>query len=279
MATPYTDAVLNDSPLLYWHLDETSGTTATDASPNSRPGTYNASPTLGAQGLVDDGGAVTLNGTSHYISRASESALNFAGTAAMSLECWVKFSTIDAGFRRLFSRENTTADGYFIYMNLTDGLRFERDVAAGGGNTIGNWHPNVGDWHHVVATYDGTNMRFYIDGVLNAGPTGSAGSMLTFTQEFDVGRNSKGGDFTVGTVDEVAVYNTALSAARVALHYSLAFQRTLNMAIPPSILLGQPFNPAVNPLVDALLGYSTAIAVPKSPKLLVVLQAINRQNF
>jgi hypothetical protein len=79
---------------------------------------------------------------------------------------------------------------------------------------------NDGIWHHVVGTYDGAALRIYLDGKLQAqtvtsGPIGQNADAMTIGLNRSSIVNAE--DF-LGQVDEVAVYNTALSAARVAAH-------------------------------------------------------------
>ena len=76
-----------------------------------------------------------------------------------------------------------------------------------------------GAWHHVVATYDGTVMRAYIDG---AAATGSGVTTTINTVAGDHWIGTTGSDFFNGSIDEVALYTRALSAADVASHYQAA---------------------------------------------------------
>jgi len=83
-------------------------------------------------------------------------------------------------------------------------------------------------WYHVVATYDGTMMRIYVNGVLDGSRTapesGPAGTIAYASDGHGVGIGAAfaGGPVFGGKIDEVAVYDKALSAARVADHYAAA---------------------------------------------------------
>ena len=70
----------------------------------------------------------------------------------------------------------------------------------------------------MVVTYDGTTMRLYVNGAQVDVET-SANSLLDTTAIFTVGAKSSGGGNWAGTIDEPAVYTTALSAATVLAHY------------------------------------------------------------
>lgn len=91
--TDYSTVVLADSPLLYWRLNELSGSTAADASPNGNDGTFTGGVTFAASGIPNCAGdlAVTLDGSSGYISKTFAAALN---PAQFSIEAWVKPSDL-----------------------------------------------------------------------------------------------------------------------------------------------------------------------------------------
>ena len=73
--------------------------------------------------------------------------------------------------------------------------------------------PTLGKWYHVVATYDGTNQKIYVNGVLE-NTRGSAGYRApSITTK--IARRGQGTNFINGTLDDVRIYNRALSAAEV----------------------------------------------------------------
>ena len=89
----YADEVIADSPVAYWKLDETSGTTANDAI-GSNNGTY-AGATLNQPPLINARRSVSFSGSSSGITIADNDALSFVSTA-FTLECWVQTSASGA---------------------------------------------------------------------------------------------------------------------------------------------------------------------------------------
>ena len=73
-------------------------------------------------------------------------------------------------------------------------------------------------WHQLVATKNGGNVAFYIDGQLVH--SGSGAGSTAPTMPWHVMRNGGYAQFTQGRADEVAAYNSALSAADVQSHYN-----------------------------------------------------------
>ena len=75
--------------------------------------------------------------------------------------------------------------------------------------------------YHVVGTYDGSNLRLYFNGSEVGSALADSTSIGAFTAALNIGRSPLGG--VTGTdcqIDEVAIYGSALSAARVSAHYN-----------------------------------------------------------
>lgn len=226
----YQSEVLTDSPILYWRLEETSGTNAADTSGNSRPGTYFTSPTLGATSLVPSqpsDKATSFNGANQSVFRSSETALN---PTSFTTECWFKISGSPGsnGYHAVMAKDNyssgggsrgwsilvDTAGSLYMYGRRANGTFFDITTAAG---TI-----VTGTVYHVAATYDGTTARLYLNGteVANHAPGGTS-NLYASTHALQIGKDSQGsGRSTNGTIDEFAFYGTALSGTRIAAHYS-----------------------------------------------------------
>jgi hypothetical protein len=76
---------------------------------------------------------------------------------------------------------------------------------------------DAGDWHHVVAWYDGTTRALYLNGELLV--SDNPGANDAHTGNFAVGRTCptcEGGEFFEGQLDDVAIFNGALSESQVA---------------------------------------------------------------
>jgi hypothetical protein len=214
----YSQTLLQDSPLAYWRLGELSGTSAADVQ-GIAGGTYSGTYTLGQAGAVasDNNPALALGG-SGSVSVPNVAALNPSGSAC-TLECWVK--TTNASLQHLIG-------GYHSPDNLGYGLATGAGATgkasywSGGGNG-GNWFEsassvNNGAWHHLAVVVSASATIIYIDGAADATlsgdlrPTSYAGTRA-------LGARSDGSFALTGMLDEVAIYGSALSAARIAAHY------------------------------------------------------------
>lgn len=217
-ACDYPGLVLGTGGLAsYWRLGESSGTTAADGQ-GSLNGTYTGTHTLGVSGAIagTTNAAVRLGGG--YVQVGDN--LDFPGTAAFSLEAWVRPTTIDTTFRRIVSknRDEGGRQGYEFWVESTNGLGFER-FRDGVKDFVLVPAPALNTWSHVVATYDGSTMRVYVNGALGA----SAASTMSMTNNgasFRIGTDGQwAGDVWLGDLDDVAVYTSALNATQVQDHF------------------------------------------------------------
>jgi hypothetical protein len=234
----YASTVLADSPLGYWRLGEPSGTVATDATGHGNSGTYSA-VTLGSQGLVDDANtAVTFNGTTSNVSLGT---LTVSGTGA-TIEAvfkWISGNSVIFGF------EGNPFEPNSFWMRIQGGvLQVIAGDASGLGRIVATGAITSGVRYHVAGVYDGANnlLRVYLNGTQVA--TTASSSAIIASGAFFIGKSSVSGGFFSGTIDEVALYTTALSAARVAAHATASFTSYDNTVLADAPLLYWPLNDA-----------------------------------
>ncbi len=201
----------------HWTFDGQylSSTTATDSSGNSNSGTLTNGPvpTLGKLGQ-----ALSFDGTNDYVDVGAPSTL--AVTSGFSASAWVKSSNLN-GRRGVVSKVATGSDYIMIE---TNGATFR--VAAGnlsGTSTILSSGTIDTNWHHVVFNYDGTTSSLYVDGVfvtsaiVNLSPYGwNTGGVWLLG-----GHESGFASYYNGSLDDIRIYNRALSAAEVATLYNM----------------------------------------------------------
>jgi hypothetical protein len=217
--TLYSQVVLSDQPASYWKLDETNGTTAADAT-GAHAGTYSAVTLNRTTGVKDAGTAVGFDDTQVQLITIGD-YYGFTGTTAFSAEIWASPSA-HAVDRRLFSKEGAsgTRPGWRMNVNTNNRVSASRLDASGVADTATSTTTlAAGTWYHLVVTYDGANLRLYVNGTLEAtvASTRSAGST---TNALRIGRYSGGGETFGGDLDEAAVYTTVLTQQQVTEHYN-----------------------------------------------------------
>lgn len=224
----WSSEVTADAPVAWWRLGTNTGNA--DLVDSSSGGTHTLTKT-GTPTEVNSLVASDANkahdfpgATTDYYQAADANDLDFSGNAAFSLEAWANCDTNPTNYQRIVSHDDAT-QGWILFLHQTDGYGIGRRVA--GTFTLCKYKPTtfLNLPFHVVGTYDGTNLRLYLNGVLVAGPTTASASMGTIAQVCRIGRDSAGGGADVcfnGILDEIAVYSTALSATRVSAHYAAA---------------------------------------------------------
>lgn len=217
----YVAEILADSPIAYYPLEETSGTTARDVI-GGRDGTWTGTVSLGVPAVI--GGGARLDGTTRLEMPAG--AFRFEGKAPCTVELWLNASVVDASLRFLFSHGlvSGSAGGYKIYFDQTFFLmsRSDDDGGADGYAKVPSPIP-TGQPLHLVMTYDGARARLYMN-ALSDGPENSAISISALPDARLVfGDAAKGlAHKFSGTLDEIAIYDKALSAERIRAHYDAA---------------------------------------------------------
>lgn len=214
----YSVAVLADAPSCYWKLSESAAPYADTSGVGSTPLGTSATPPTHVAGIVpgDPDGAVLCNpgGGNQYI--AAQGSGPAAGlTNVFTLECWVK-----AAIATPFPDYLTFMDkggGNFNYRLNPSGFM---EIANSGTALIATSTIAITDLltHHYVWTKNGTVSKMYIDGVDRTGAVTDS-VLATNAYWLSVG-SGQGGQTLNGTIDEVAIYPTALSAARVLAHYN-----------------------------------------------------------
>jgi hypothetical protein len=216
----YAAEVAKDNPLSWWRLGEKSGNVARDEQ-GVRGGTYVGNVTLGEPGAIigDPDTAAKLDGTSGCVRIAD--TFEFEGKATFSIEMWIKPASVGTE-RRLASRRSAMPEsGYRVYFSPTQ-LRFERWSDGGLSGPSQTMLPTPAKWTHLVATYDGTSTRLWVDGT-KADETPSPAPIPSVDAIFVWGSNSFcADDFFAGAMDELAIYDHALSDVRIAAHIKAA---------------------------------------------------------
>lgn len=211
-AYPLTDTPSLYGGVAYYKLDESSGN-ATDSikglvATNTGTATYTA-------GKINN--ALTLNGSSQYLS----ATLALTGFTAYSVSGWVKRSAINTYHAVVVQTDNVSHNAQF---RITDGNKLQFILTTSADTTItGSTNlTSTSTWYHVVATYNGSNLNLYVDGSSDATPVAKTGTINTNDTTLGIGAYITGGlqiPFA-GQIDEVAIFNRALSSTEVTALYN-----------------------------------------------------------
>lgn len=216
----------SDSPVLYLSMRDGSGTTVTDRSAYGNDGTIYSNwytpPSVAwvpGVGCPDCPALYFSGGSSSYVTVADDSSLDLrsAGTAA----AWIMLPgtpSNGATILRKGSSSTSNTEAYRLYLN---NRRPSLTVRGSSGNrTITSPTALTTDrWYHVAATWNGTNLELFVDGVSVATGTG-VGNLDDVSGPLFLGhRTTSSGAFT-GDIDEVLLYSSVLSATKIEQLYA-----------------------------------------------------------
>jgi len=194
-----------------WKLDETSGLTAADSSGYSNNGTLtNMAGNEWTNGVVN--GALGLDGSNDYVNCGNGASLNI--TEAITLSAWV--NTDDSADGQHHSYVTKGDHAYSIQQGWNNYIEFFiYDSGWYAANFLVDSSFN-GVWHHLAGTYDGSQVKIYLDGVLR-NTANHVGSIASTAYNVNIGRCSEVTDRLYdGRIDDVRIYNRALSANEIA---------------------------------------------------------------
>jgi hypothetical protein len=221
----YADTVATTPGLVnWWRLDD-GGTTAADNA-GTGTGTYVGGVALFASLLSQDAGSSRdFDGINDFVDLSPAA---FGTPAQLSVETWVRLDrrkTETAGLHFLVADASDQAiDGFALFADNLNLPRFSVVRSPNVGMTV--TAPSAlqpGGTYHVVGTYDGANVRLYVNGVERARSAYTGGIGYDPSRELYLGSQTKSFNRSVrfldGKLDEVALYDRALAASTVQQHY------------------------------------------------------------
>jgi hypothetical protein len=212
-----------------------------DGNTNDLGGSYNGTATNVTYGTGKYGQSAVFNGGS-YITRDKA----FFPIGALSISMW--FKTTATAYQILLSTNGLTTNGDGIGVGFIGSGSSDIGVMNNGAwlarvqSALTDW--DNGDWHHIVITWTNTTeadgLKIYID---NGAPTtATASGTVTSNDEFYIGRRG-GGSYFNGSIDQVRIFNRALTQAEVTALYneqSTKFTATVTSPAPQAVYAPLP---------------------------------------
>lgn len=216
----YGAEVYQDDPDIFWRLDDRSGDTAKDSGPAGTDGRYNGNVTKEVSGAL----ANNQNAAATFDGGIVSSETQVSDPRTYSLEAWFSTESISGGKLIGFGDQRTGLSGnYDRHIYMQDDGRLVFGTYTGQTNTITTTKAyNDGQFHQVAATQSSDGMKLYVDGEL-VGTDPQTGAQA-YNGYWRIGGDTTWGSsspYFSGTLDEVAVYPTALTADDVATHFAI----------------------------------------------------------
>lgn len=210
------DCVSPPSSLRLWYPFDDTGNTAFNQV-STYNGTYTNGPSMVPGQVVH---ARDFDGSNDYVRVVDHGSVDFH-TYDFSIDAWVRTTDTNGA---IVSKRQITGGNYVGYLFMVNGGRLLLQI----GDTTNSWRnytssamPRIddGQWHFVAVTVDRnstTGGRMYVDGnlVYTFNPTGRQGS-ISNASELNIGRDTLGGSYLDGEIDEVEIFGKVLSAAEV----------------------------------------------------------------
>jgi len=204
-------------PIAYWKFDDGSGTAPIDSGPSSITGTFTSTQPTWSTDVppvsFSDPYSLDFTRTGDAVYFSWPSGLNFSGTANRSFSFWFKAigdgEAASGNYDRIMS---WTGDEFEIAGTLGD-VTVHRLAFFDGSWRDTGYNLTPGTWYHITFTYDGTNVKLYVDNTLKFSGT-SGGRDLNGTMY--IGLRYTGDEGINGRIDDFRVYNYALSTDQIS---------------------------------------------------------------
>jgi hypothetical protein len=201
----------NNGLVAAYSFNEGAGTTVTDASGNGNNGVISGATRTP---LGRFGGALSFDGVNDWVTVNDAASLDL--TTGMTLEAWVFPTVSPTAWRTVVAKEGAAVVAYFLHASSLNANQPAMGVRIGGveQQLRGGARLAANVWTHLAATYDGATLRLYVNGVQVASRA-QTGAIIVTSSPLRIGGNGIWGEYFQGRIDEVRIYNRALSQAEL----------------------------------------------------------------
>jgi len=216
-AAGYPGVVLADQPLVYWRLGDAPGKLPHDEVSNGPLGAYENDAVLGEPGVIPGDRSVFFEGTARLALDDGVIPIDFDGMAPFSIEAWVKLTAYPSNPDRGLLYKQSPEHGWRLSIRDDGRLRFVRRLDSVNDDCFSNAVP-TDTWLYVVGTFDGTVQRLYVDGEQHD-ETNATKSIPDTDATFTLASVYGAQPAFAGWLDEVAIYDHALTPTIIAKHH------------------------------------------------------------
>jgi glucose/arabinose dehydrogenase len=198
-------------PVAAWSFDQGGGGTAPDATGRGHTGTLSGGVTWASPGK--HGGALRFDGVSGMVNVADAADLRLA--SRFTLEAWVRPSTV-TGRRTVILKDRPGGLSYGLYAGSNNRVPQGYAYLGGAERAISGTGPiALNTWDHIAVSYDSHTLVYYLNGT-RAATHAATGAIPALTGTLHLGSNPLWGEHFTGQIDDVRIYNRALSGPEIA---------------------------------------------------------------
>lgn len=206
-------------PWLYWAMDENSGNETIESINNLQGTVSGASWTEGFSGS-----ALQFNGINSYVTTPYNPAYDI--TNEITVMSWVRWDIEPSTGQQWAQIVNKNIDNEWQLQHNSNNSQFEFALRTVNSRqyVMSNTSPQIGVWYHVTGVYNGENIRIFVNGVNDTvSARNHTGDILVSNSAINIGSRTSLDRFFGGTIDEVRVYNFALTDSEI-LDVYLSYQ-------------------------------------------------------
>jgi len=214
-----TFPALGQNLVVHYELDETSGTLVSDSSGNGLD-----AQTMGGASWVPGwiGGGLDLDDSLNGHVAVPHDPLH--DVAQLTIAAWINVD-VHQNYDGVLTKGTTVSPYSLMLSTPANKFKFQANNfnppnGTGGGIYVSNGSLTLNQWHHIAVTFDGQDMRLYLDGALDSVYNASGVTFGNTVEDLIIGGDFPGGDeYFDGTLDDVRLYDGALGAGDIATLY------------------------------------------------------------
>lgn len=213
LSTKEMGFLANQPEIAHWRFDETTGTTAYDSAGNNN-GTVNGASWDETGGQIE--GALDFDGSDDYVEVADDDVFDFASSADFSIAFWFQAS-LSNNSGKYFIGHNDGSNGFYVGFDSSDSGKISLGTHSGRVKTTQqDW--NSFQWYHIVAVNHGSDGdAMYVNGALDGSGECNYGGPPSAGEKLTIGRKSDPNYYFDGKIDDVRIYDRALSSDEIQL--------------------------------------------------------------
>ncbi len=189
---------------------------ANDMSTNANNGTNNGA-TLTTDRFGNTASAYSFNGTSNYIKVLDNNSLDL--TQNLTLSSWIEPNSLNAEQGILGKGTNTTSTGYALHHKVLNpektGVSLQ-NLSTSSTTFINTSQLSINNWHHLLATYNGSELKLYLNGVLVNTTTTNIQLVSNSLTDLFIGSEFSNFRYFNGKIDDVGIWNRALTEQEIS---------------------------------------------------------------
>lgn len=227
-----------------WHMDEGIGASVEDSSADTNDGTITGASWAGSDGAgwfdrsdvsFSAGNSLSFDGSGDYVAVPDDSTLD---ANVITIEAWIRTGNNVTLPQYIIAKwdEGPEQRSYAISVESST-VYFLTSLSgtAATSDSMGRGAVAANTWYHIAVSSDGTNKKIYINGTQAGGNGAWANSIFQGTSVLTIGaRDTSPANLFTGIIDEVYIYNRALTAAEIEYHS----RRSKYVTPPPAYTIG-----------------------------------------